>query len=168
MLIHAFMKHNADVISVRCTATVGMWFSDCSVAMPCPVLRQLRAEMLSEKEYCEIVPVMITRCPNPHLIDSWSNYLAYANLSQLFEGSTSIVKKWEAECTQWQTNHRVTMRSCGACYSTVVSYAFAENWREDITSLMLTSSVAHLFQRHQIKSAQSTISEQTALRQSSS
>ena len=86
-------KHNADVISLRCTATVGMWFSDCSVAMPCPVLRQLMAKMLSEKEYCEIVPVMITRCPNPHLIDSWSNYLAYANISQLFEGSTSIEKK---------------------------------------------------------------------------
>ena len=84
--LRASFKHNADVISLRSTATVGMWFSDCSVAMPCPVLRQLMVEMLSEKGYCEIVPVMI-------IIDSCSNYLAYANSSLLFEGSTSILKK---------------------------------------------------------------------------
>ena len=89
------------------------------------------------------------------------------NSSLLFEGIASILKKWEPECTQWQINHRATMRSCGACYRTVVSHAFAENWLEDINSLMLTSSVAHFFPRHQFKSAKSTGSEQIALKPSS-
>ena len=37
--LHVSFKHNADVISLRSAATVGMWLSECSVAMLCLVLR---------------------------------------------------------------------------------------------------------------------------------